>query len=41
MSSGDPLEDPPSSSYTQRLEVLKELVEAPDEAIEALYNSYG
>ena len=41
MSSGEPLEDQQSSAFTHRLEMLKELVEAPDEAIEALYNSYG
>ena len=41
MSSGEPLEEQQSSAFTHRLEMLKELVEAPDEAIEALYNSYG
>ena len=41
MSSGEPDEEQQGSAFTHRLEMLKELVEAPDEAIEALYNSYG
>jgi 2-aminomuconate deaminase len=41
MSSGEPDEEQEGSAFTHRLEMLKELVEAPDEAIEALYNSYG
>ena len=41
MSSGEPDEEQKGSAFTHRLEMLKELVEAPDEAIEALYNSYG
>ena len=38
MSSGEPDEEQQGSAFTHRLEMLKELVEAPDEAIEALYN---
>ena len=34
-------EEQESSTFAHRLEMLRELVEAPDEAIEALYNSYG
>jgi len=30
-----------STAFAHRLEILKSIVEAPDEAIEALYNSYG
>ena len=41
MSSGEPVEEQQGSAFTHRLEMLKEIVEAPDEAIEALYNSYG
>ena len=41
MGSGEPDEEQRGSAFIHRLEMLKELVEAPDEAIEALYNSYG
>jgi len=34
-------EEQKSSIFSHRLEMLRELVEAPDEVIEALYNSYG
>ena len=34
-------EEDESSAFAHRLEMLRNLVEAPDEAIESLYNSYG
>ena len=41
MGTESPDEEQESSTFAHRLEMLRELVEAPDEAIEALYNSYG
>ena len=41
MGTESPEEEQEGSAFAHRLEMLRELVEAPDEAIEALYNSYG
>tara|TARA_B100000575_G_scaffold60991_1_gene46353 strand:- start:414 stop:1076 length:663 start_codon:yes stop_codon:yes gene_type:complete len=41
MGTESPEEEQEGSAFAHRLEMLRDLVEAPDEAIEALYNSYG
>jgi len=41
MGTESPEEEQEGSAFAHRLEMLRELVEAPDEAIETLYNSYG